>query len=143
MTREEKLIGWMPKIERKLETYQSLYPDDKELRKIREILAEFEASGQKGEFGVVADPKLFKFYGSTDCKSCETGRVTLFIANDECMSCNPKSYERSNPPTPADEATAMEKVFNTHYQYRYKGQVDRFDIFVLGWKAALKWKGGV
>lgn len=48
--------------------------------------------------GVIADSKLFKFYGTDECKSCETGRVTLFIANEECMSCNPKSYERAEPP---------------------------------------------
>lgn len=35
----------------------------------------------------------FKVYGTDGCKSCDTGRVTLFIANDECIECNPKSYE--------------------------------------------------
>ncbi len=48
--------------------------------------------------GVIADPKFFKFYGSADCKSCETGRVTLFVANDECMECNPDSYQRKPSP---------------------------------------------
>jgi hypothetical protein len=34
----------------------------------------------------------FKTYGTDGCKSCETGRVNLFMANDECISCNPESY---------------------------------------------------
>ena len=41
--------------------------------------------------------KKFKVYGTDGCKSCETGRVTLFIANDECISCNPESYELVTP----------------------------------------------
>lgn len=52
---------------------------------------------KKARDGVVADPRLFKFYGTTDCKSCETGRVTLFVANDECMMCNPDSYQAKTP----------------------------------------------
>lgn len=39
----------------------------------------------------------FKVHGTDGCKSCETGRVTLFIANDECISCNPESYELVTP----------------------------------------------
>lgn len=36
----------------------------------------------------------FKFYGSTDCKTenCMMG-VTLFTANDYCITCDPKNYE--------------------------------------------------
>jgi len=61
-----------------------------------EFLAQLRPHAPKG--GVIADPKLFKFYGSADCKSCETGRVTLFVANDECMECNPESYQRKPSP---------------------------------------------
>ena len=41
--------------------------------------------------------KKFKVHGTDGCKSCEAGRVTLFIANDECISCNPESYELVTP----------------------------------------------
>jgi hypothetical protein len=50
--------------------------------------------------GVVADPKLFKFWGTDDCKSCETGRITLFVANEKCMSCDPDSYRPTPQPAP-------------------------------------------
>lgn len=43
----------------------------------------------------VAESKLKRFsvYGTDGCSGCETGRVTLFIANKECIQCDPKSYE--------------------------------------------------
>lgn len=43
----------------------------------------------------VAELKLRRFsaYGTDGCSSCETGRVTLFVANDRCIQCDPKSYE--------------------------------------------------
>lgn len=36
---------------------------------------------------------MFKPWGTDGCRKCETGRITLFVANTECMDCNPKSYE--------------------------------------------------
>jgi hypothetical protein len=45
--------------------------------------------------------KQFKVYGTTDCannnngytsRNC-SGRVTLFIANEKCTGCDPKSYD--------------------------------------------------
>ncbi len=40
--------------------------------------------------------EAFKFYGTTGCAECENGRVTLFVANDKCISCDPQSYERGD-----------------------------------------------
>jgi len=37
--------------------------------------------------------KQFKTWGTNNCNSCEGGRITLFYANGECTSCNPKSYD--------------------------------------------------
>jgi hypothetical protein len=46
--------------------------------------------------------KQFRVWGTDECQTCETGRVTLFIANTQCMSCNPESYtvpkELTEPP---------------------------------------------
>lgn len=35
----------------------------------------------------------FKVIGTDQCQSCEGGRVSLFMANQECISCNPTSYD--------------------------------------------------
>ncbi len=35
----------------------------------------------------------FSVYGTDGCISCECGRVSLFIANEECMRCDPAGYE--------------------------------------------------
>lgn len=35
----------------------------------------------------------FKPFGRDSCNSCESGRITVFYANAQCISCNPKSYE--------------------------------------------------
>jgi len=34
-----------------------------------------------------------------------------------------------------DDLEEMTRIFRTHFQTRYKGEVDRFEIFCLGWKA--------
>jgi hypothetical protein len=36
----------------------------------------------------------FTIYGTDGCESCETGRVSIFIANKKCIHCDPASYER-------------------------------------------------
>lgn len=43
----------------------------------------------------IAELKLskFKVWGTDGCKSCEGGRITMFVANQECIQCNPQSYE--------------------------------------------------
>lgn len=35
----------------------------------------------------------FKVQGTDGCASCYMGRVTLFIANEKCIKCDPASYE--------------------------------------------------
>jgi hypothetical protein len=35
----------------------------------------------------------FKTYGTDGCRTCDNGRVTLFIANDRCLTCAPETYE--------------------------------------------------
>lgn len=40
--------------------------------------------------------EAFKLYGTTDCAECDSGRVTMFIANDKCVSCAPHTYERED-----------------------------------------------
>ena len=45
--------------------------------------------------------RMFKSYGSTDCFKCETGRISIFTANTECMKCNPRSYDI--PQTPKEK----------------------------------------
>lgn len=35
----------------------------------------------------------YKAWGTDGCKSCETGRITLFAWNTECITCDPKGYE--------------------------------------------------
>lgn len=37
--------------------------------------------------------KQFQNYGTDGCAQCETGRVSLFIANPKCIRCDPESYE--------------------------------------------------
>lgn len=49
------------------------------------------ASRPKAE-GVTAEVKHFKFWGTDGCKSCDTGRITLFVANEKCTVCDPESY---------------------------------------------------
>lgn len=40
---------------------------------------------------------MFEPWGSDECKSCETGRITLFVANKKCMACDPESYHKNYP----------------------------------------------
>lgn len=35
----------------------------------------------------------FKVYGTSDCKQCETGRITLFYHTDKCIECAPEDYK--------------------------------------------------
>ena len=35
----------------------------------------------------------FKVHGTDGCKTCETGRITMFIANEYCITCKPDDYE--------------------------------------------------
>jgi hypothetical protein len=69
--------------------------------------------------GNVSEPRYghdgrFKIYGTTDCKNADTGkhcggRVSLYIANEECTNCNPESYEKAPPPSaPSEEEFSIE-----------------------------------
>ena len=40
---------------------------------------------------------MFQVHGTGDCCDCDTGRVTLFIANKKCISCSPSEYDKSFP----------------------------------------------
>lgn len=63
--------------------------------KLNQVDMFFEAKlKEERERASINEKKLraFKPYGTDGCKSCESGRVTLFIANDECLTCNPESY---------------------------------------------------
>jgi len=44
--------------------------------------------------GHTAGVMQFKTWGTDGCQSCETGRITLFVANTKCIQCDPKGYER-------------------------------------------------
>lgn len=46
------------------------------------------------------DPSKIKPWGTDGCAACETGRVTLFIANTKCISCAPEEYEERHVPMP-------------------------------------------
>jgi DNA repair exonuclease SbcCD ATPase subunit len=37
--------------------------------------------------------KQFKVWGADDCATCDEGRVTLFVANTRCMTCDPEAYK--------------------------------------------------
>lgn len=38
----------------------------------------------------------YKTWGTDGCTTCETGRITLFVWNKQCLKCNPKSYEAAS-----------------------------------------------
>lgn len=35
----------------------------------------------------------FRLWGSDGCPTCETGRITLYVANSVCIKCNPALYD--------------------------------------------------
>lgn len=37
--------------------------------------------------------KKFKVWGTDGCRTCETGRITMFVANERCIQCDPEAYE--------------------------------------------------
>lgn len=50
----------------------------------------------------------FKIWGTDDCKSCDSGRISLYIWNKECISCNPKSYDQVE--TQIDRLTKQNQI---------------------------------
>jgi len=60
----------------------------------------------------------FKPYGADDCKTCDSGRVTLFIANERCIFCAPDTYEMPKDLAPkltpdSDWVNITESQWNT------------------------------
>lgn len=39
----------------------------------------------------------FKHWGTDGCSSCEAGRITLWAANNKCISCDPAGYDKGAP----------------------------------------------
>lgn len=71
---------------------------DRELSRLRQ--ENLTLRGERDRLMWIAEQ--YKFCGTTGCNSCENGRVTLFVANQDCTNCNPASYE--NPfQRPADK----------------------------------------
>lgn len=62
--------------------------------------------------------------GTDGCKSCETGRVTMFIANDQCMECFPEGYE----PSPNYKEIA-EEAYNRGYVEACKKDFKELDKY--------------
>jgi hypothetical protein len=55
--------------------------------------AYIEAVKERDRLKAIVDK--FKVHGTDGCRKCETGRVTMFIANENCIECDPESYELS------------------------------------------------
>lgn len=99
--------------------------DLKKLRKLAEIAARHNGYGvfttdECQNFSDAANPqaiieildmlerlewiaKQYTAYGSDFCPGCGTGRITLFVANNKCVSCDPESYRN-----PFDKREALE-----------------------------------
>ncbi len=49
----------------------------------------------------------FKCCGTDGCRTCETGRVSLFVANERCRECAPETYKHPTG-TPAGNQEEVE-----------------------------------
>lgn len=52
---------------------------------------------EQGEALVTCDAVEYKIWGTDGCKSCDTGRITLFVRSSECVGC-----QHSNPSEPKE-----------------------------------------
>jgi len=53
----------------------------------------------------------FKVHGTDGCKTCDTGRVTLFIANEQCTECDPEGYQDDRPTESLSKASPPTRYF--------------------------------
>lgn len=60
---------------------------------INELEAKLKEASEELEKAKAVNAK-FKPWGTDQCSECETGRVTLFRANDKCMECAPETYTK-------------------------------------------------
>lgn len=58
----------------------------------------------------------FRSWGTDSCSKCEEGRITLFISNDKCISCDPESYKTRGimPNDSQENKVNWEKVWNSY-----------------------------
>lgn len=73
-------------------------------------LLEFSQGSTVGDFKFHSKGYPLKLIGTDGCRTCETGRVSTFVVNDQCTECNPSSYESHPPRVVVPESVSDEEL---------------------------------
>lgn len=91
---------------------------DREKRELLMQIGELKLQLAKASSSVSVVGKMSKVIGTEGCRTCGTGRVSIFIENESCIECDPLSYARArtiNLPTENEYVSKAEE--DDDYQF--------------------------